>query len=306
MNDKNTIYGQEVSIQQLVAAVIKAKWIIAIFAFVGGAISIAVALNLPNFYRSDVLLSPIQDSQTSGLDGQFGGLASLAGINLAQGNERSKLALEILKSKQFAKKFIDKHNILPELMAVKSWDRESNKFIYNEDKYSSASGEWFRKGNEFLGPQPTISEIHEAFISMISFDEVGDAGLIKISFTHYSPYIAKTWLELIVLDINSWLKNRDIAEAERSIKFLKQQIQQAKVAEIKNMLFNLIEEQMKTVMLAETRDEYVFKVIDPAIVADVKFKPKRSLIVVLGVFVGMFLAIMAIIIRRLFRNEKYI
>ena len=79
-----------------------------------------------------------------------------------------------------------------------------------------------------------------------------------------------------------------------------------KVAEIKNMLFNLIEEQMKTVMLAETRDEYVFKVIDPAIVADVKFKPKRSLIVVLGVFVGMFLAIMAIIIRRLFRNEKYI
>lgn len=306
MNDKNTIYGQEVSIQQLVAAVIKAKWIIAIFALVGGAISIAVALNLPNFYRSDVLLSPIQDSQASGLDGQFGGLASLAGINLAQGNERSKLALEILKSKQFAKKFIDKHNILPELMAVKAWDREGNKFIYNEDKYNSVSGEWFRKGNEFLGPKPTISEIHEAFISMISFDEVGDAGLIKVSVTHYSPYIAKTWLELIVLDINSWLKNRDIAEAERSIKFLKQQIQQAKVAEIKNMLFNLIEEQMKTVMLAETRDEYVFKVIDPAIVADVKFKPKRSLIVVLGVFVGMFLGIMAIIIRRLFRNEKYI
>lgn len=306
MNDKNTIYGQEVSIQQLVAAVIKAKWIIAIFALVGGAISMAVALNLPNFYRSDVLLSPIQDSQASGLDGQFGGLASLAGINLAQGNERSKLALEILKSKQFAKKFIDKHNILPELMAVKAWDREGNKFIYNEDKYNSVSGEWFRKGNEFLGPKPTISEIHEAFISMISFDEVGDAGLIKVSVTHYSPYIAKTWLELIVLDINSWLKNRDIAEAERSIKFLKQQIQQAKVAEIKNMLFNLIEEQMKTVMLAETRDEYVFKVIDPAIVADVKFKPKRSLIVVLGVFVGMFLGIMAIIIRRLFRNEKYI
>ncbi len=306
MNNKKIIYGQEVSIQELVSSVVKAKWIIAIFAFLGGAVSVAVALKLPDFYRSDVLLSPIQENQTSGLDGQFGGLASLAGINLAQGNERSKLALEILKSKQFAKSFVDKHNILPELMAVKAWDRESNKFIYDEDKYKSTSGEWFRNGNEFLGPTPTISEIHETFKSMISFDEVGDSGLIKISFTHYSPEIAKAWLELIVVDINNWLKNRDIEEAQRSIKFLNQQIQQSKVAEIKNMLFNLIEEQMKTIMLAETRDEYVFKVIDPAIIADVKFKPKRSLIVILGVFIGTFLAIMAIIIRRLFRNEKYI
>lgn len=306
MNEKQNIYEQKLSIQEIVAAVIKAKWMVVILAIFGGVVSAIIAINLPDSYRSDVLLSPVEEGQTSGLDSQLGGLASLAGINLNQGDDRSKLALEILKSKHFINNFVDKHNILPELMAVKAWDRESDTFIYDENKYKSTTGEWFRKGNEFLGPKPTISEIHETFMSMISIDEVKDADFIKISFTHYSPEIAKVWLELIVIDINNWIKNNDIEEANRSIKFLEQQIKQAKVAEVKKMLFDLVEEQMKKIMLAETRDEYVFKVIDPPTTADVKYKPMRLLIVILGVFVGIFLAIMAIIIKRLFKDEGYV
>jgi hypothetical protein len=55
------------------------------------------------------------------------------------------------------------------------------------------------------------------------------------------------------------------------------------------MLFSLIEEQTKTVMLGNVRDEYVFKTIDPAVVSELKEKPKRAIIVVVATFVvGMF------------------
>ncbi|MBE0459369.1 MAG: Wzz/FepE/Etk N-terminal domain-containing protein [Pseudoalteromonas prydzensis] len=306
MNENKNTSIQEISMHELVTAVFKAKWIVIICAIVCGAISVAVAINLPNYYRSEVLLSPVQESQTSGLDGQLGGLASLAGFNLAQDNDRSKLALEVLRSKQFINMLVKKHTILPELMAVKEWVRETDTLIYDEEKFNKQTGEWFRKGNEYLGPEPTITEIHEAFMSAMNIDDDNDSGFVKISFTHQSPEIAQAWLELIVIEINTSLKKRDIAEATRSIEFLKQQIDQAKVAEIQTMLFNLVEEQMKKIMLAETRDEYVFKVIDPPLVADIKFKPKRSLIVVLGVFTGVFLAIIGVILRRLFKDEEHV
>lgn len=306
MNESNKTSIQEISIHELVTSVFKAKLIIIAFAVVSCAISIIVAIYLPNYYKSEILLSSVQANKNSGLDGQLGGLASLAGFNLAQGDDTSKLALEILKSKQFINTLVEKHNLLAELMAVKAWVRGQDKLIYDEDKFNSQTGEWFRKGNEYLGPEPTATEIHEAFMSAMNIDVDKDSGFVKISFTHQSPVIAQAWLTLIVIEINSSLKKRDIDEATRSIEFLKQQIAQAKIAEIQSMLFNLVEEQMKKIMLAETKDEYVFKVIDPPLVADVKFKPKRSLIVVLGTLTGGGLAIIGTILIRLFRNEKYV
>ena len=63
----------------------------------------------------------------------------------------------------------------------------------------------------------------------------------------------------------------------------------------------MIEEQTKTLMLAEVSDEYVFKTISPAKVSEEKAKPKpkRALIVMLG---GM-LAVIIVLIRH-FKKSK--
>jgi ribosomal protein S3AE len=82
------------------------------------------------------------------------------------------------------------------------------------------------------------------------------------------------------------MKDRDVAEAMRSTKFLNQQIEQTNVADIRIMLYKLIEEQAETIMFAEVRDEYVFKTIYPALVQEEKAKPKRELIVVLGIMLA--------------------
>ncbi|MGY0638612.1 MAG: GNVR domain-containing protein, partial [Paraglaciecola chathamensis] len=120
---------------------------------------------------------------------------------------------------------------------------------------------------------------------------------------HYSPVVAKKWVDWLVQDINAEMKVRDKEEAESSIKYLQSQIAQTNIVEQKNLLYQLIEEQAKTLMFAEVREEYVFKTIDPAFVPEMKFKPKRALTVVVGVLLGGILSLVLVFIRH-FRNSK--
>ena len=98
------------------------------------------------------------------------------------------------------------------------------------------------------------------------------------------------------------MKDRDVAEANRSSEFLNRQIALTNVADIRTILYKLVEEQAKTIMFAEVRDEYVFKTIDPALAPEDKSKPKRALICALGFILGGILGIMLVLVRHLSRK----
>ena len=75
----------EIDLGELWNVIWAGKWIIVGVTFIFALASVFLALNLPNIYRSEVLLSPAEDNSgggLAGLAGQFGGLASLAGVNL--------------------------------------------------------------------------------------------------------------------------------------------------------------------------------------------------------------------------------
>ena len=57
-------------------------------------------------------------------------------------------------------------------------------------------------------------------------------------------------------------------------------------------------------MLAEVRPEYVFKTIDPAVAPEVKSKPNRALICVLGVLLGGMLGVVIVLIQHYARSES--
>ena len=59
-----------------------------------------------------------------------------------------------------------------------------------------------------------------------------------------------------------------MAEARKTIGYLEQQIRGTKVLEMQGIFFRLIEEQTKTLMLAQVRDEYTLKIVDAPIVPD--------------------------------------
>ncbi|QXP21415.1 hypothetical protein KE622_09340 [Shewanella algae] len=128
--------------------------------------------------------------------------------------------------------------------------------------------------------------------------------MINISVEHQSPFIAKQWIDWLIADINLAMKERDVYEATRSTEFLNKQIELTNVADIRTILYKLVEEQAKTIMFAEVRDEYVFKTIDPAFIPEEKAKPKRAIICVLGTVLGGMLAVMMVLLRHFVRKES--
>jgi LPS O-antigen subunit length determinant protein (WzzB/FepE family) len=59
----------------------------------------------------------------------------------------------------------------------------------------------------------------------------------------------------------------------------------------------LIEEQTKTIMFANVRDEYVLKTIDPALIPELKSGPKRALICIVGTLLGIILSFFFLVLR---------
>ncbi|MCL1145229.1 Wzz/FepE/Etk N-terminal domain-containing protein [Shewanella marinintestina] len=308
----NPVHNQsaddEIDLRELFSVIWQGKWLIIAITAVFAIGSVIFALSQPNTYKSVALLAPASEEQGGGLSalaGQFGGLASMAGINLGAGGgvDKTQMAIEVIKSRQFASNFIKSHNILPDLMAAEEWNMSADTLNYDAEIYNSETKTWVREVKAPFKPEPSMQEAYKEFSKAISVNSAKDTGMVTISVEHLSPSVAQQWVDWLILDINKVMKDRDVAEAIRSSEFLNKQIALTNVADIRSILYKLIEEQAKTIMFAEVRDEYVFKTIDPALVPEEKAGPKRALICVLGTMLGGMLAVMIVLIRHFVRKE---
>lgn len=298
----------EIDLRELFKALWQGKWIIIAVTFVFAVGSVLFALSQPNIYKADTLLAPAESSGSGGLAkmaGQLGGLATLAGVNLGSGeSSQTELAAQVMKSRQFIQHFIEKYELLVPLMAGKEWDLSSNQLIINNELYDEQTQTWLREPQGLRGAKPTAQEAYQAFtknVLTVSADKT--SGLYTVSVSHYSPYIAQQWAAWLVEEINQVMRERTIAESTQNLNYLQEQLQRTSVADMQATFYKLIEEQTKSLMLAEVQDEFVFKVIDPAVVPELKDKPKRALICVLGTLLGGMLGVAMVLVRFAFRKE---
>lgn len=305
---QTTMKDDEIDLRELFSVIWLGKWLIIAVTTVFAIGAIIFAIKQPNIYKSETLLAPASEEQGGGLSGlasQFGGLASLAGVNLGAkgGVDKTQMAIEVIKSRQFTADFIQKHKILPDLMAAKAWDIAQDKLIYDPELYNEQTSTWVREVKAPFKPEPSMQEAYKVFSKMIAVNKAKETGMVTISVEHLSPAVAQQWVAWLIQDINKVMKDRDVAEANRSSEFLNKQIALTNVADIRTILYKLVEEQAKTIMFAEVRDEYVFKTIDPALVPEEKAKPKRALICVLGTLLGGMLGVMIVLVRHFVRKD---
>ena len=264
-------------------------------------VSVIVALLLPNIYTASALLSPAEESGggLNSLMSQYGGLASLAGVSLPSGNDGSKaqLGIQILQSRIFIGTFVNQHGLMPDLMAVDRWDAVSKKMTYDPSIYDAKQQTWTRKVDPPLTAKPSLQEAFKQFQEIMSISEDAQTGYVSISIEHKSPIVAAQWVEWLVSDLNTTVKNQDVSEATRSIEYLKQQISSTSLAELRAMFFELIQSQTETVMLAEVRPEYVFKTIDPAVAPEEESQPNRILICIFGTMLGIIFSSLLVFFR---------
>lgn len=287
MIDDPRLLERELELRLLIRYLFKKLWIILIFVFTFSVGGVFYALSLPNMYKSETLVAPVAGTGVSpfgNISSQLGGLANIAGVNIPSGpaNDKKAIALKTLESREFIKGFIVRHDLIVPVMATIGWNLHENELVYDSKVYDVKSDNWVRDVSAPLTPEPSLLEAYRRFSQdFLNVREDRETGFVYISIEFYSPEIAQDWANKLVKDLNDFLRERERQEAERSILFLERQLGQTSLSDLRVSLYNLIEEQMKVLMLTEVREEYVFSTIDPAIIPDLKSSPRRGLIVVL-------------------------
>ncbi len=280
------------------------KVVIVIVTGVFAISSIFITLSLPDEYKSQILLAPTSANEQGGggklgsLAKRFGGLANLAGINLGtNGVDKTALALKTLESRAFIMDFVKRRDLLIPLIATTSWDRVKDILIIDPDMYDEKNKLWIRKVKPPYQKTPSDLEAYEAFKNRLSISQDKKTGFVDVTFEFYSPKTAQDWLSWLIFDLNEAVRTDEIIEAQRSIAFLNEQVQMTTVSDMQTVFYELIEEQTKTMMLANVRKEYVLKTVDPAFMPELKSNPKRVLLVILGTMLGGFLSLFFVIMR---------
>lgn len=248
-----------------------AKYLILTTTIVCTGIALAIALAMTPIFRAETVITTVRNGSLAGqAGGQLGGLASiasLAGVNLDSGSAADREAKAVLQSRSLIQEFISRNNLIKVLLP-----------------HSSKPPTMWLAVKEFKEGELTIREDKRL-------------GLMTIDIDWEDPVVAAKWANGFVALANERLRTRAIDEATRNIAFLNAQIPQTSVVEVQRSIYNLIESETKTLMLANVRTEFAFTVIDPAVPPERKYRPRRSLYVLFGLFLGFAIGLVAAYVR---------
>jgi len=248
-----------------------------------GAVSIVfallatyLALTAKEIFRAEIVVTAVREnglSDSQGIAGQLGGLASLAGVQLGGGGADSS-AQGVLASRHLIEEFIKAHDLVGPL-------------TQNMGKRSTL---WF-----------AVKRFQE---SMVTIHDDQLKGLTTISVDWTDAATAAKWANDFVALANALMRTRALDEATRNVDYLNKQIARTNEVEIQRSLSNLIETETKKLMLANGRTDYAFRVIDPAVTPEVRHSPRRTLMVISGFAIGFLVASMFALGRNAFRRRN--
>jgi Chain length determinant protein/G-rich domain on putative tyrosine kinase len=276
---------EEINLLALWRIVWRSKYIVTAIMTVFVAGAVAVAFIETPIFRAEAVFTEVQTEPMNGLarlGAEFGGLAGLAGMAMgpgagAGGGDESGLGQEaeaVLRSHYLIRQFIERNNLVPVLLP-------------HPKKPATL---WM-----------AVRKFHDKILS-ISDDKL--MGTTTVAVEWKDPVIAAQWANGIVALANNLVRTRAMDEDQRNIAYLDGQVTHTNDVMLRTALYSLIEDQTKQLMLAEGRKEYAFTVVDPAVPPEIRAKPIRTLIVLMGGILGGMLAfVVAFVIDKVRRQR---
>ena len=279
----------ELGLIELWKVLLEYKFLIIVFTALTTLGAIYYASTLPIIYKTEVLMMPAKDTSR----GPGAGVANMAGFNIAgisvggggYGGVEGVRAIARLNTRSFLIDHAKEKNLKPILFADQ-WDKVERKWTDLE---------------------PSDRETSELLLDMIriSMNTKDISGVVSLSVEWKNPGNPNKIADIangLVNSMNSHAKKRAILEAKSSISFLEKELGKTNIINSQVILYNLIQQQTERIMLANVRDEFVFKVIDTA-VNPTKPEPSKMIAITLlsgflGGFISIFLALFHNYIKR--------
>ena len=255
----------------------KSKYIILLSCIVCLSLSVWYALAATEKFRAEVVITEAHDEDMGGsgssITGQLGGLASLAGLDMAN-NPQDRDSQGVLNSRRLIEEFIKKENLLRVLVP----------------RTGPRSTLWFAV-KRFKDRVVTIREDKRSNLTTVGIDWTDEK-------------TAAQWANDFVALCNELVRARTLNESSRNIAYLNEQLAKTNVVDIQRALDDLIESEMKKLMLANGRTEYAFTIIDPAVPPEIRNSPQRVLVVIVGFALGLLIGIVTGFMRERIAKER--
>lgn len=272
------------------AIIWKGRWLILACVLGFALLALAYGLVATEWYTAEVVLTPAgaKGSQQA-LSSQLEGLGLLAGLagGMGLGGARTAEPIGVLKSRDFARQFIDEHGLLHVLLA---------------EKWNAREGRW-KESNPRR--QPDIRDAIKYFDdNVLKVNEDKKTGLITVSVLWKDPDLAASWANMVVDRLNDQMRSRALAESEANVAYLQKVLAETNVVEVRLAISKLLETELQKTMVARGDKQYAFRIVDRADVPKWRSWPKRRVILALGILAGGLVGLAAVLVRERFARRS--
>jgi len=268
MNEPNVIPGAldpVLEVGVLSRVLLRCRWFVLSGIVIGLCVALILALTITPTFRADVVVTEAQNKElgsTSSLLSQFGGLASMAGLSVG-GNSETRDSQAVLKSRHLIEEFLRRNQMVETVLAK---DR---------------------------GPKTLWRAVERFRTRVLTIRPDQRVGTTTIGIEWTDAQTAAAWANDFARLANDLLRTRALEESKRNIDYLNEQIAHTSVVDVQKALYALVENETKTLMLANAQVEYAFRIVDPAVAPEDRYAPRRLLYLLAGAFGGLVLGALA-------------
>jgi len=273
---KQDRYEDEINLLDLAKVVLKHKGLIVRVVLVVVLGTAIVSLIMPKVYESKAVIVPVMPVEEQG--GGMSAVAAQFGITTPQSSNLSEI-VSLLKSDILMQKVMERGKFY-------------NVLFEKDDLKGKSENEKTWEGIRILKEE------------ILTVKENKKDNIVTVSAEYKDPVVAQNIASATLSELTEYMTGeaKRVAEANRA--YLESQINNTADPFIRTNVYGLIARQIQTAMLAEAKENYAFKVIDPPRVPDKKIKPKRTQMVVVAFVVSLFLGIFLAFAREHFQRNR--
>lgn len=274
--------------------------------------TLIVSLFMTNIYMAKAILKPVQQTPAGTLGGrfqalanQFGGLASLAGIAMPSSTSSVEI-VNLLKSNILKKEIIEKNNLLPVLFA-KRWDKKNNQWKkpgVNLNPLAFIRNLLSTQSKKNKSGIPDTWDGIRRLNGLVTINYNLKEDIITVSARYPNPEIAAQLVDYYITALTEHISLEAKRIAIKNKEYLEAQLQETRDPIVQQKIYNLIADKIETTMMAEVKEGFAFKVLDPPMVPDKKSAPRRGLMMMVAFMVSLFIGVFSVLFREYIKKNK--
>ncbi|GAB56972.1 hypothetical protein GPUN_2858 [Glaciecola punicea ACAM 611] len=287
-SEKKAPYYASLDILDVVKILWTQKYIFLITICLSIVVSVWLALTQVELYTVELKAIPSESSLAATDNSIEANIAlRLAGFGKATSEyEQHLVAVQVLRSPGFIANFIDKHNLVPLLYGVDSWNSSDGSLVWNDEIYDPVTESWIIEEPPTLQVASKMLMLNHLFI-----EDNRAARVLTLKFIHQSPIVAAQIVNSLVIDLNQKMKDRELNALERKLHFYETELATVQIESFRVVLSDLIEQTIYETLLINADGNFLFEVIDPPMIPEKRSYPRRGLLVIIGTILGGLLAL---------------